>query len=86
MVKAEVERLLAEHGEERRRLRFPPLSPEQREAVIDGFRKRVVVPSDDDGSMPWSDIEVLQYRLREAEDALKRARAEFHTAQMKLRR
>ena len=59
VVKGEVERLLAEHEEERRRLRLPALSPEQREAVIDGFRKRVVVPSDD-GSMPWSDIQVCR--------------------------
>jgi hypothetical protein len=51
------------------------LSPEQREAVIDGFRQRVAVPSDD-GSMPWSDVQVLQNRLREADDALDRAQAE----------
>jgi hypothetical protein len=75
IVKREVERLLAEHKEQRRRLRLPPLSPEQREAVIDGFRQRVVVPSDD-GSMPWSDIQALQDRLREADDALERAQAE----------
>jgi hypothetical protein len=67
--------MLAEYEKERRRLRLPPLSPEQREAVIDGFRQRVVVPSDD-SSMPWSDIQVLQDRLREADDALERARAE----------
>jgi hypothetical protein len=30
----------------------------------------------DDGSMPWSDIQVLQDRLREADDALERAQAE----------
>ena len=84
VVKREVERLLAEHEEQRRRLRFPPLSPEQREAVIDGFRQRVVVPSDDDGSMSWSDIQVLQNRLREAEGALERARADFRPAQKKL--
>ena len=73
VVKCEVERLHAEHEEQRRRFRLPPLSPEQREAVIDGFRQRVVVPSDD-GSMPWSDIQVLQNRLREADDALERAK------------
>jgi hypothetical protein len=73
VVKREVERLLAEHEEQRRRLRFPPLSPEQREAVIDGFRRRVVRPNND-GSMSWSDIQVLQDRLRDAEDALERAR------------
>ena len=78
----EVELLLAEHEEQRRRFRFPPLSPEQREAVIEGFRQRVVVPSDD-GSMPWSDIQVLQDRLREAEVALERARADFRSAQKK---
>jgi hypothetical protein len=75
VVKGEAERLLAEHEEQRRRLRFPPLSPKQREAVIDGFRLRVAVPSND-GFMPWSDIQVLQDRLREADDALQRARAE----------
>jgi hypothetical protein len=75
VVKREVGGLLAEYEEERRRFRLPPLSPEQREAVIDGFRQRVAVPSDD-GSMPWSDIQVLQDRLREADDALDRARAE----------
>ena len=80
VVKREVERLLAEHEEQRRRLRLPPLSPEQREAVIDGFRQRVAVPSDD-GSMPWTDVQVLQDRLREADDALERAQAE--TAQHK---
>jgi hypothetical protein len=73
VVKCEVERLLAEHEEQRRRLRLPSLSPEQREAVIEGFRQRVVVPSDD-GFMPWSDIQVLQDRLREADDALERAK------------
>jgi hypothetical protein len=75
VAKREFQRLLAEHEEQRRRLGFPPLSPEQREAVIDGFRQRVAVPSDD-GSMPWSDIQVLQDRLREADDALERAQAE----------
>jgi hypothetical protein len=85
VVKREVARLLAEHEEERRQLRFPPLSPEQREAVIEGFRQRVAVPSDD-GSMPWSDIEVLQDRVRETEDALERARADFRAEQMKLGR
>jgi hypothetical protein len=85
VVKREVARLLAEHEEERRELRFPPLSRDQREAVIEGFRQRVVVPSDD-GSMPWSDIEVLQNRVRETEDALERARADFRKEQMKLGR
>jgi len=59
VAKREVARLLAEHEEERRQLRFPPLSPEQRAAIIEGFRQRVAVPSDH-GSMPLSDIEVLQ--------------------------
>ena len=84
-VKREVARLLAEHEAERRQLRFPPLSPEQREAVIEGFRRRVAVPSDH-GSMPWSDIEVLQDRVRETEDARERARADFRAEQMKLGR
>jgi hypothetical protein len=75
VVKREVRGLLAEYEEERRRFRLPPLSPEQREAVIEGFRRRVVVPSDD-GSMPWSDVQALQDRVREADDALERARAE----------
>ena len=75
VAKVEIERLLAEHDAQRRRMNLPPLSPEQREAVIDGFRLRVVVPNDD-GSMPWSDIQVLQDRLREADDALERAQAE----------
>ena len=66
-VKREVARLLAEHEDQRRQFRFPPLSAEQREAVIEGFRQRVAVPSND-GSMPWSDIEVLQDRVRETED------------------
>jgi hypothetical protein len=39
-------------------------SPEEREGVIEGFRQRVVVPSND-GSMPSSDIQVLQDLLRE---------------------
>jgi hypothetical protein len=84
-VKREVARLLAEHEDERRQFRFPPLSPKQRKAVIEGFRQRVAVPSDH-GSMPWSDIEVLQDRVREAEDALERARADFRAEQMKLGR
>jgi hypothetical protein len=37
------------------------------------------VPSDN-GSMPWSDIEVLIDRVREADDALDRARAYFRSA------
>jgi hypothetical protein len=85
VVKREAARLLAEHEEERRQLRFPPLSPEQREAVVEGFRQRVAVPSDD-GSMPWSDIEVLQDRVRETEDALERARVDFRAEQVKLGR
>ena len=60
-VKREVEPLLAEHEDERHRFRLPPLSPEQRKAVIEGFRQRVVVPSND-GSMPWSEIQVVQDR------------------------
>ena len=72
--KREVARLLAEHEEQRRSFRLPPLSPQQWEAVIDGFRRRIVVAGDD-GSMPWSNIQVLQDRLREAEDALERAKA-----------
>ena len=84
-VKREVARLLAEHEDQRRQFRFPPLSAEQREAVIEGFRQRVAVPSND-GSMPWSDIEVLQDRVRETEDALERARADFRAEQMKLGR
>ena len=78
-VKREVARLLAEHEEERRQFRFPPLTPEQREAVIEGFRRRVGVPCNDD-SMPWSDIEVLQDRVRKTDDALERARANFRSA------
>jgi hypothetical protein len=85
VVKREVRGLLAEYEEERRRFRLPPLSPEQREVVIDDFRQRVVVPSDD-GYMPWSDIQVLQDRLREADDALDRAQADFRSAQLKLGR
>jgi hypothetical protein len=82
LMKREVARLVAEHEDERRQLRFPPLSPEQREAVIEGFRRRVAVLSDN-GSMPWSDIELLQDRVRETEGALERARADFRAAQMK---
>jgi hypothetical protein len=84
-VKREVARLLAEHEEERRQLSFPPLSPEQREAVIEGFRRRVGVPRNND-SMPWSDIEVSQDRVRKTDDALERARANFRAEQMKLGR
>ena len=65
----------AEHEEQRHGLRLRPLSPEQQQAVIEGFRQRVVAPSSD-GSMPWSDVQVLQDRLREADDALERAQAE----------
>jgi hypothetical protein len=79
IVKREIERHLAEHEEQRRRLRLPPLSPEQRETVIEGFRQRVVVPSNDD-SVPWSDVQVLQDRLREADDALERAQAKLLSA------
>lgn len=60
VVNREVGRLLAEHEEQLRRLGLPPLSPEQREPAIDGFRLRI--PSDD-SSMPWSEIQVLQDRL-----------------------
>jgi hypothetical protein len=67
--------MFVEYEEELRRFRLPPLSAKEREAVIEGFRQRVVVPSDYD-SMPWSKIQVLQDRLREADDALDRARAE----------
>jgi hypothetical protein len=79
VAKGEIERHLAEHEEQRRRFRLPPLSPEQREAVIDGFRQRVGVPGDD-GSMPWSDVQILQDRLREADNALERARVHFCSA------
>jgi hypothetical protein len=36
--------------------------------------------------MPWADIEVLQDRVRDAEDALERARADFRAEQMRLGR
>jgi hypothetical protein len=84
-VRREVARLLAEHEDECRRFRLPPLSPEQRAAVIEGFRQRVTVPSDH-GSMPWSDIEALVDRVRKTEDALDRARADFRAEKMKLGR
>jgi hypothetical protein len=84
VAEGEIERLLAEHEEQRRRLRLPPLSPEQREAVIDGFRQRVVMPSDD-GSTPWTEVRVLQDRLREADDALDQAQAEAAKHQRNIR-
>jgi hypothetical protein len=34
--------------------------------------------------MPWSDVQVLQDRLRESDDALQRAQADFRSTRMKL--
>jgi hypothetical protein len=73
-------KVVAEHEDERRQLRIPPLSPEERAAVIEGFRQRVTVRGDH-GFMPWSDIEVLIDRVRETEDALERVRADFSAEQ-----
>jgi hypothetical protein len=79
----EVQRLLDEHREQRRALGFPPLSSEQQAVVIDGFRQSLIarVPRD-----PAPDIGVLQDRLRDANDALERARAEVARRNRDVRR
>jgi hypothetical protein len=66
---------LRSNEEQIRRFGLPPLSSEQQQAVIEGFRQRVAVSSDE-GSMRWSDVRVLQDRLRDADDALERSQAE----------
>ena len=66
-------------------LGFLRCRPSSEKPLSRGFRRRVAVLSDP-GPMPWSDIELLQDLVRETEDALERARADFRAEQMKLGR
>jgi len=58
-----------------RELRLPPLSGALG-AVIQGFRKRVAVGVPFDGATRWSNVRELQDKVRDAEDALERAKAD----------
>jgi hypothetical protein len=70
----EVQRLLDEHQAERRGLRLPSLSGDALERVIAGLRSRVTVrvPLD---ALRRFEVGDLQDRVRNAEDALERAKA-----------
>ena len=74
--KREVQRLLEEHQEQRRAFRMPPLSGDALDRVIQGFRQRAAVSVPFDPTPRWPNVDELEDRVRDAEDALERAKAE----------
>ena len=65
-----------EHQEQRRVFRMPPLSGDALDRVIQGFRQRAVVNVPFDPTPRWPNIRELEDKVRDAEDALERAKAE----------
>jgi hypothetical protein len=74
--KREVQRLLGEHEEQRRELRLPPLSGEALDRVMQAFRQRAAVTVRFDPTPRWSNVRQLEDKVRDAEDALERVKAE----------
>jgi hypothetical protein len=74
--KREVERLLDEHEEQRRAFAMPPLSGEALDRVIEGFRLRAAVSVPFDPTPRWPNVPQLENEVRDAEDALERAKAD----------
>jgi hypothetical protein len=73
----EVQRLLKEYQDERRAYRMPPLSGDALDRVIEGFRQRAEVYVPFDPTPRWPNVDELEDKVRDAEDALEQARAEF---------
>jgi hypothetical protein len=76
--KIEVQRLLEEHQhqEQRHALRLPPLTGAVLYKVIRGFRQRAAVSVPFDPTPRWPNVRELEDKVRDAEDALERAKAE----------
>jgi hypothetical protein len=74
--KIEVQRLLEEHQEQRRALGMPPLSGDALDRVIQAFRLRAAVSVPFDPSPRWPNVRELEDKVRDAEDALERAKAD----------
>jgi hypothetical protein len=74
--KREVQRLLEEHQEERRAFRMPPLSGDALDRVIQGFWQRAAVSVPVDPTPRWPNVHELEDKVRDAEDALEREKAE----------
>jgi hypothetical protein len=74
--KIEVQRLLAEHEEQRRAFGMPPLSGDALYRVIQGLRLRAAVSVPFDPTPRWPNVRELEDKVRDAEDALERAKAD----------
>jgi hypothetical protein len=74
--KREVQRLLEEHREQRRTIGMPPLSGDALDRVIQGFRQRAAVSVPFDPTPRWPNVDELEDKVRDAEDALERAKAD----------
>jgi hypothetical protein len=76
-VEREVQRLLDDYQAERRAMRMPPLSEEALEQITQSFRERMTGRLSPDGGPRLSDVSDLQDRVRDAEDALEEAKADY---------
>jgi hypothetical protein len=74
--KHEVQRLLAEHEEQRCAFGMSPLTGDTLDAVLQGFRLRAAVSVPFDPTPRWPNVRELEDRVRDAEDALERAKAD----------
>jgi hypothetical protein len=73
-IEREVRRLVDRHQAEWRLMRMPPLSGEKLDRVVKAFRQRATVSAPTAAS--WPHIGDLQDRVRAAEEALERAKAD----------
>jgi hypothetical protein len=71
-----VQRLLDEHEDQRRAFAMPPLSGDALERVMQAFRLRAAVSVPFDPTPRWSNVRELENEVRDAEDALERAKAD----------
>jgi hypothetical protein len=74
-VEREVRGLVDQHQAEWRAMRMPPLSGEDLARLVEVFRQKVAVSAPT--STSWPDISDLQDKVRAAEDALERAKADY---------
>jgi hypothetical protein len=68
--------VLKEHQEQRRAIGMPPLSGDALYRVIQGFRQRAAVNVPFDPTPRWPNVRELEDKVRDAEDALERAKAD----------
>jgi hypothetical protein len=83
--KREVQRLLEEHQGQRRDIGLPPLSGKALDDVLQAFRQRVAVSVPFDPTPRWPNVRELEDKVRDAEDALERAKAEAIRAERQAR-